>query len=217
MRRFNAALFDMDGVLIDSTGYHYQAWKAVADSMGFDFTEEDNERLKGVSRQRSLEIVLEVGGRQLSKTAKQRLLEDMNQDYLRYIQSMDEAHLLPGVRACLQALRGRGVKVALGSSSKNAGVILDSLQITAYFDAVIDANKTRRTKPDPQVFLLGAAALGMVPAECVVFEDAQAGIQAAKAAGMFAVGIGKPEVLSQADMVVAGLHQFDVDTLFFPL
>ncbi len=213
-RKFCAALFDLDGVIVDTAKYHYLAWKDLAHRLGFDFSEHDNERLKGVSRMRSLEILLEIGGLTLDDATKARLAAQKNEKYVAFISKLDASEVLPGARGCLLALRAKGVKTALGSASKNSPLILKNLHIAELFDAIIDGNKASRAKPDPQVFLLGAQELGIAPADCVVFEDAAAGIEAAHAAGMFAVGIGQPEVLSAADMVVAGLHAFDVDTLF---
>jgi beta-phosphoglucomutase len=212
--KFRAALFDLDGVLVDTATYHYLAWKHLANELGFDFTEKDNERLKGVSRMRSLEILLELGGLTFDDATMARLAAQKNEEYVKSIQNLDETELLPGARECLMALRARKVRIALGSASKNALLILKNLKIMDLFDAVIDGNKVHRAKPDPQVFLLGAQELGVDPADCVVFEDAEAGIQAAKAAGMFVVGVGQPAFLSTADMIVPGLHTFDVDLLF---
>jgi beta-phosphoglucomutase len=213
-KKFHAALFDLDGVLVDTAKYHYLAWKNLARELGFDFTEKDNERLKGVSRVRSLEILLEIGGLTFDEATKAQLAAQKNEEYVGYIQNIDEAELLPRARECLLQLRARKVKIALGSASKNALLILNNLKIPNLFDTVIDGNKAHRAKPDPQVFLLGAHELGVDPADCVVFEDAEAGIQAARAAGMYAVGVGQPDFLSAADMVVPGLHAFDVDSLF---
>ena len=213
-KKFRAALFDLDGVLVDTAKYHYLAWKNLAHELGFDFTEKDNERLKGVSRVRSLEILLEIGGLTFNEVTRARLAAQKNEEYVNYIQNLDETELLRGAKECLLALRARKVKIALGSASKNALLILNNLKIMELFDVVIDGNKALHAKPDPQVFLLGAQELGVDPADCVVFEDAEAGIQAAKAAGMYVVGIGQPEVLSAADMVVPGLYAFNVDSLF---
>ena len=212
--KFTAALFDLDGVLVDTAKYHYLAWKNLARSLGFDFTEQDNERLKGVSRLRSLEILLEIGSLAFDEAVKTCLAVQKNEEYVDYIRRLDESEILPGAKECLQALRARGVSIALGSASKNSPMILSRLKIIDLFDALIDGNKTAKAKPDPQVFLLGAQALGVSPSDCVVFEDAEAGIQAAKAAGMFAVGIGNPDVLSGANIIISGLHEFDVDSLF---
>lgn len=211
---FIAALFDLDGVIVDTAKYHYLAWKELAQGLGFDFSEADNERLKGVSRMRSLEILLEIGGLELDEDTKLKLAERKNRRYVEYIRQLQQSDLLPGARECLLRLRARGVKTALGTASRNSPLILDRLGITDLFDAIIDGHKAHKAKPDPQVFLLGAEELGVRPERCVVFEDAEAGIRAAKAAGMYAVGIGRPEVLKEADLVVDGLIHFDIDSLF---
>jgi beta-phosphoglucomutase len=182
--------------------------------LGFDFTEQDNERLKGVSRTRSLEILLEIGKLNLDEAVKRALAEKKNRWYVEYIEKMDESELLPGAKECLVSLREKGVKIALGTASKNAPLILKNLNAASLFDAVIDGNKVSKAKPDPEVFLLGARELGVSPRDCVVFEDAEAGLQAARAAGMYAVGIGKADVLQSADYVVDGLRNFDVNMLF---
>ena len=213
-KKFRAALFDLDGVLVDTAKYHYLAWKNLAHELGFDFSEKDNERLKGVSRMRSLDILLEIGDLTFDEETKNRLAAQKNEEYVNYIRDMDETELLPGAKECLVELRARNVKIALGSASKNASLILENLKIGHLFDAVIDGNKAQRAKPDPQVFLLGAQELGVGPADCVVFEDAEAGIQASRAAEMYVVGVGDPDVLAAADMVVPGLHAFDADSLF---
>ncbi len=205
-----AALFDLDGVLVDTAKYHYIAWKKLADEMGFAFTEEDNERLKGVSRRRSCEILLELGGISATDAEIEAMMERKNKLYLEYIGKLDPSEVLEGTRECLDLLRRKGIKTALGSASKNAPLILDNLKLTDQFDAIIDGNLTTKAKPDPEVFELGARALGVKAAQCVVFEDSVAGIEAAKAAGMMAIGIGKPEVLEQADVVIEGLHQFEM-------
>lgn len=212
--KYRAAIFDLDGVIVDTAKYHYLAWKRLANELGFDFAERDNERLKGVSRMSSLEILLEVGGVDMDEASKIAAAEKKNSWYVEYIEAMDESELLPGARECLLRLREKGVKIALGSASKNAPTIVTRLKIGDLFDAVIDGNRTSKAKPDPEVFLLGAQELGVDPADCVVFEDAEAGLQAARAAGMYAVGIGKADNLKSADDVVAGLHDFSVETLF---
>ena len=212
--KYRAALFDLDGVIVDTAKYHYLAWKRLATELGFDFSEAQNERLKGVSRTRSLEILLEIGKLNLDEAVRRALAEKKNRWYVEYIQKMDESELLPGARECLVRLREKGVKTALASASKNAPLILRNLNIASLFDAVIDGNKVSQAKPDPEVFLLGARELRVGPRDCVVFEDAEAGLQAARAAGMYAVGIGKADVLQSADYVVDGLRNFDVNMLF---
>lgn len=205
--QMRAAIFDLDGVIVDTAKYHYLAWKRLANSLGFDFSESDNERLKGVSRVRSLEILLGFGGVTLDEAAKAEAAARKNAWYVDYISNLDAGEILPGAADYLRALRSRGVKTALGSASKNAPLILERLGITPLFDVVVDGNKVSQAKPDPEVFLRAAAELATPPASCVVFEDAEAGIQAALRAGMGVVGIGKPARLQEADMVIEGLYQ----------
>jgi beta-phosphoglucomutase len=201
-----AAIFDLDGVIVDTAKYHYLAWKRLANDLGFDFTETDNERLKGVSRIRSLEILLEIGKIHLDETAKAQAAARKNAWYVEYISKMDGNEILPGAAEYLQAIRSRGVKTALGSASKNAPLILERLGITPLFDVIIDGNKVSQAKPHPEVFLRAADELKIVPASCIVFEDAEAGVAAAHRAGMGIVGIGKPSTLADADIVIGGLH-----------
>jgi beta-phosphoglucomutase len=201
-----AALFDLDGVIVDTAKYHYVAWREMANGLGFDISEEQNERLKGVSRMESLEIVLGIGGVELDDETKARLGTAKNQRYVEMIGRMDSSEILRGAEEYLTLLRLRGVKIALGSASKNADMILNNLGIRPLFDVVIDGTKVSKSKPDPEVFLLGAQGLSADPATCVVYEDAAAGIEAAKAAGMSAVGIGRAENLPKADLVVPGLY-----------
>lgn len=207
LEQMKGAIFDLDGVIVDTAKYHYLAWRSLAEELGFQFTEEHNERLKGVSRMRSLDILLEIGGLEFSDTEKLVMADRKNRLYVEYISGLDESELLPGVKAYLSGLRMRGVGVALGSASKNAVFILDKLNIAGLFDAVVDGNKVSRAKPDPEVFQTACRELGLQPQDCVVFEDAEAGVAAGKAAGMQVVGIGKREVLKEADLVVSGLHE----------
>lgn len=200
-------LFDLDGVIVDTAKYHFLAWRRLAQSIGCDFTEEDNERLKGVSRMRSLEIILEICGKSYPDTEMEEMAARKNDWYVEYIKAMDESELLPGSREYLESLRRRGVKTALGSASKNAPLILNNLKIADLFDAIIDGNVVSKPKPDPEVFLKGAAAIGIAPADCVVFEDAVAGIEAARRGGMHTVGIGSPDVLTEAEICVKGLYE----------
>lgn len=207
MNNIKGALFDLDGVIVDTAKYHYLAWKRLADELGFDFTEEHNERLKGVSRMRSLEILLEVGGISCSDEEKLLMAQKKNNWYVEYIKRMDQSEILKGAREYLLKLRSEGVKIALGSASKNAPMILNNLGITDLFDSVIDGNKVSKSKPDPEVFLLGAKELGLQAADCVVYEDAEAGIEAARRAGMQTVGIGSKDILKDAGTVVSGLYE----------
>ncbi|HCC38205.1 MAG TPA: beta-phosphoglucomutase, partial [Treponema sp.] len=186
--------------------YHYLAWKRLAGELGFDFTEADNERLKGVSRARSLEILLEVGGVSLAENEKEKAASRKNDWYVEYLLAMDDSALLSGAADYLARLRKGGIRVALGSASKNAPLILERLNIAGFFDAVIDGNAVSKAKPDPEVFLKGAEALGLSPELCVVFEDALAGVEAAKRGGMRVIGVGKPELLPGADRYVSSLR-----------
>ncbi len=208
-----ACLFDLDGVIVDTAKYHYIAWKELANELGFDFTETNNERLKGVSRMASLDILLEIGCINMSDEKKEALASRKNDRYVEYITKMNADEILPGAKEFLVALRQAGIKTALGSASKNAPIILERVGLTPYFDAIIDGNKTSKAKPDPEVFLKGAEALGVLATECVVFEDAEAGVEAALAGGMKCVGIGSPKVLGNANLIIDGLHQMTVDRL----
>lgn len=209
-----ACLFDLDGVIVDTAKYHYIAWREIAKELGFEFTENHNERLKGVSRMASLDILLEVGGIKLSEKEKELLAFRKNQHYLSFILNMQPDEILPGAKEFLETLRENRIATALGSASKNAMTILHRLQLTNLFDTIIDGNKTTKAKPDPEVFLKGAQALKVEPKYCVVFEDAEAGVEAAIAAGMKCVGIGSPEILSKANIVISGLDKMTLDTLF---
>lgn len=215
MKTISTCIFDLDGVIVDTAKYHYLAWKRLAYELGFEFLEEHNERLKGVSRMTSLDIMLEVGGLTFSQLEKEVMAARKNEWYLEYIYKMTPEEILPGVVDFLVMLRSKGIKISLGSASKNAMLILERVQLQHYFDAVIDGNKALKAKPDPQVFLLAAEELGQNPTSCVVFEDAAAGIEAAKAAGMKCIGIGSPNVLGKADKVVPGFVNATIDLIKF--
>lgn len=214
-KKFRAALFDLDGVLVDTAKYHYQAWKRLADELGFVFTEQDNERLKGVSRMRSLEILLEVGGVAASEEKKLEMAEKKNAWYVELISNLDDSALLPGSRELLTKLHEMHVPCALGSASKNAQTVIDGLKIASLFTYVVDARKIEHAKPAPDVFLAGAKGMGVDPSVSVVFEDAPAGVEAAHAAGMYAVGIGTRAALPEADVIAQDLAHVDAATLFF--
>lgn len=207
MEAMKGAIFDLDGVLVDTAKYHYLAWKKLANQLGFDFSEADNEQLKGVSRVRSLEILLEIGGIQKDELEQSRLREMKNNWYLEFIKDMTVDELLKGAKEYLLQLKQEEVKISLGSASKNAVSILKSLDIYDLFDEIIDGTKVENAKPDPEVFLKAAEGLGLKPKECVVYEDAQAGVLAGKAAGMYVIGIGEKENLPEADKVVDGLYE----------
>jgi beta-phosphoglucomutase len=213
MTTIKACIFDLDGVIVDTAVYHYKAWKRLANQLGFDFTEEQNEKLKGVSRTRSLELILQWGGISKSPAEQEELATLKNTWYVDMISHMTPAEILPGAKEFLLTCRAAGLKTALGSASKNSTMILEKVDIVDLFDAVIDGNKVTKAKPDPEVFLKGAEAVGVAPAECVVFEDAIAGVEAAIAGGMKAVGIGSPDVLGEANLVISGLEKMSLEKL----
>ncbi len=208
-----ACIFDLDGVIVDTAKYHYIAWKEIANELGFEFSETHNEKLKGVSRMKSLDIMLAVGGINLNREQKEALAAKKNEIYLKYILNMGSEEILPGAMELLLELRKKGISTALGSASKNAVTILEKLKLTDLFDAIIDGNKTTKAKPDPEVFLKAASELKVNPNDCIVFEDAPAGVEAALAAGMKCIGIGSIENLPNAHMVVGGLNQIKLETL----
>lgn len=206
-----ACIFDLDGVIVDTAKYHYLAWKEIAAELGFEFTEKDNELLKGVSRMASLDILLSIGGVDLCEEEKLKLADKKNQIYLSYITKMTSGEVLPGVRDFLNALYRNGIKVALGSASKNAKTILKQVDIERMFDVIADGTNVTKAKPDPEVFLKGAELLGLSSEDCIVFEDAVAGIEAAHQAGMKCVGVGSREILRTADVVMADFTQIKIE------
>lgn len=208
-----ACIFDLDGVIVDTAHYHFLAWKRLAKELGIDLTEQINEKLKGVSRMQSLDIILALGGISLSPHEKELLANKKNSWFVDYLERMAPEEIFPGVRQLLQELRAKGIKVALASSSKNARTVIQLLHIQHEFDAVVDGNMITHSKPDPEIFLLAASKLGVAPADCVVFEDAEAGVEAALAAGMKCVGIGSPDQLGKAARVIAKTGEFNVSTL----
>ena len=213
MNNIKACIFDLDGVIVDTAVYHYKAWKRLANELGFDISEEQNEKLKGVSRMRSLELILQWGGITKTEAEQEELATKKNGWYVEMISHMTPAEILPGAKEFLETCRAAGLKTALGSASKNSMTILDKINLAYLFDAVIDGNHVSKPKPDPEVFLKGAEALNVMPADCVVFEDAIAGIEAAINGGMKAVGIGSPKVLTEADLVVSGLNEMSLEKL----
>ena len=206
-----AFIFDLDGVIVDTAKYHFLAWKELADSLGFDFTEDQNELLKGVSRVRSLEILLGIGNVELSQEEKDKYLHEKNEQYLSYIEKMDTREILPGIPELLAFLKAEKIPFALGSASKNARLILENLKLLDDFDAIVDGNDVSTAKPDPEVFLIAAERLGKDPKDCIVIEDAFAGVQAANSAGMTSIAIGDPEVLRGADYNLTSTKELTVD------
>ncbi|BDX39209.1 beta-phosphoglucomutase [Tenuifilaceae bacterium CYCD] len=213
MNPIKACIFDLDGVVVDTAKYHYLAWKRLAHDLGFEFSEAHNERLKGVSRMRSLEILLEVGGLSFPMDKMEVMAARKNEWYLEHILKMTPDEILPGAKELLEELRMHNIKLALGSASKNAPVILDRIGLTRHFDKILDGNAVAAAKPAPDIFLIAAKALGELPEHCIVFEDAEAGIDAAISAGMRCVGIGSPDNLGKANLVIPNLKQFTYDNL----
>lgn len=205
-----AAIFDLDGVLVDTARYHFLAWKRLAETLGIPFSEEDNERFKGVGRMECLDILLRKGKLSPGAPERERLAAEKNGYYVRYIEELDSHDLLEGTRPYLEMLASSGIKIALASASKNAGTILSRTGITELFDTIVDGTMIAKSKPDPEVFNLAAKRLGVEHRFCVVFEDAVAGIAAAHAAGMKAVGIGSEAILGEADIVIPGLGVADL-------
>ncbi|WP_136480291.1 beta-phosphoglucomutase [Cognatitamlana onchidii] len=191
-------IFDLDGVIVDTAKYHFLAWKKLADTLGFEFTESHNELLKGVSRVRSLEILLDIGKVHISDNEKQEYLISKNEDYLSYITKMGPEEILPGASNLLDNLDALRIDYVLGSASKNAPLILKQVGLYNRFKGIVDGNSVSKAKPDPEVFLIGAKKLGLKPQNCVVFEDAIAGVEAANAAKMISIGIGDAQTLNRA-------------------
>jgi beta-phosphoglucomutase len=191
-------IFDLDGVIVDTAKYHYLAWKKLANHLGFEFTKEQNELFKGVSRKRCLEILLELGNIEATQERFDTWMVEKNVDYLAFIENMDASEILPDVSGILEYLKNNNIPIALGSASKNAHPILEKVNLLHYFDIIVDGNNVIKAKPDPEVFLLAAKQLGVDSNNCVVFEDAIAGVKAANAAKMISIGIGDKKVLSEA-------------------
>ncbi|MDO6492205.1 MULTISPECIES: beta-phosphoglucomutase [unclassified Cellulophaga] len=204
-------IFDLDGVIVDTAKYHFLAWQKLANSIGVEFTHEQNEQLKGVSRVKSLEKILNWGNITLENEEFIGLMAKKNEDYLQHIEKMDASEILPDVPRILELLETQNQGIALGSASKNAEVILQKVSLIQKFSAIIDGNGVTKGKPDPEVFLNAANALSIAPEDCIVFEDATAGIDAANAANMISIGIGDASILSKADYVFKDFTEISSD------
>ena len=191
MVAIKACIFDLDGVIVDTARHHFAAWKSLADELVISFTEEDNERLKGVSRVDSLDYILQKGNLVLDSAKKLQLMEKKNTLYLEMASSIAPTDVLPGVVSLMDEMAASGIKIGLGSSSKNAQSILDKLHLTSRFSTIVDGNSITLSKPDPEVFLKAAAAMDVAPENCLVIEDAQSGVEAAITGGFYAIGVGK--------------------------
>jgi beta-phosphoglucomutase len=208
-----ACIFDLDGVIVDTAHYHFLAWKRLAKELNIELTEAQNEKLKGVSRMDSLEIILRLGNIKLTLQEKELLANKKNVWFVDYLEHMTPEEIFPGVKQLIIDLRAKGIKIGLASSSKNARTVIELLHIQSIFDTIVDGSMITHSKPHPEIFLLAAKKLGIDPKDCIVFEDAEAGVEAALAAGMRVVGIGSPEQLSKANKVVAKTGDFKIHAL----
>jgi beta-phosphoglucomutase len=204
-------IFDLDGVIVDTAKYHFQSWQKLAHSIGGELTEKQNQKLKGVSRMASLDKILLWNSIELSEEQKENLAALKNSWYQSKIKQLGPHDGLPGAISFVENAKAMGFKISLGSASKNAPTILKALQIEHLFDTVIDGNSTSKSKPDPEVFLLGAQALKVKPSQTIVFEDALRGIEAAIAGGFHSVGVGDSDLLNIADFVIPGLGEVSVE------
>jgi beta-phosphoglucomutase len=210
--KIQACIFDLDGVICDTAKYHFKAWRRLANELGFDFSEEDNEKLKGVSRMESLNLILHWGNVVIRDEEEKKLMADKkNEWYLEFITRMTPDEILPGVESFINDVRSRGQKTVIGSASKNARLILEKIGLLDKFDAIIDGNSTAKSKPDPEVFLLGAQAVNAHPQQCIVFEDAEKGIQAALNGGFYAVGVGQHDILDEAHIVIPSFEYIEYE------
>ena len=208
-----ACIFDLDGVIVDTAKYHFLAWKKLADQLGVNFTYADNERLKGVSRMESLETILKSGNITLGEQEKEELSAKKNNWFVEYLDNMSANETLPGVVSFLDDLDNNRIWKAIGSASKNAVLALRKIGLEDRFDLIIDGTMVSRAKPDPEVFLKAATGLGLAPGQCLVFEDAHAGIQAAHNGKMKCVGVGNPDILGEADVVIDSFSNINWKTI----
>lgn len=202
-------IFDLDGVIVDTAKYHFMAWQKLADALGIEFTPEHNEALKGVSRVKSLEIILALGNVNASEEDKNLWLQQKNELYLSYAATMKEEEILPNVREILQYLKEKQHYIALGSASKNARLILEKVQLLSFFDVIVDGNDVANAKPDPEVFVRAAQLVHVPNHDAIVFEDSVAGIQAANIAGMVSIGIGEKNILKEAKFCFQNFTEMD--------
>ena len=210
-RKIKGLIFDLDGVLVTTEHNHFIAWKNTAEILGIPFNEEDNEQLKGISRVDSLKKILELRNKSISDETFNELLTKKNEYYLNSIADINQSNLLPGVLSVLKNAQLHGIKCAVGSSSKNARFILSKLQIDSYFSVIVDGNDVSFPKPHPEVFLKGAQQMGLEPFECIVFEDAKSGVQAAKEGGFTTIGVGNPTLIDFVDSYLLNLNEFSLE------
>jgi len=208
-----AVIFDLDGVIVSTDEYHFQAWQRLAHEEEIPFTEKDNEQLKGVSRMESLEIILKQSQKSYTAEAKVNMAERKNSYYRDLLKNLSPSHILPGVLHFLKSLERQGIRVAIGSSSKNAVPILHKLGLIQSFEAVADGTNIKKSKPDPEVFLLAASLLSIPPTNCLVVEDAEAGVDAGLAAGMKVLAVGSASSLEKATFRAKDLSHITTDQL----
>ncbi|MFD2444457.1 beta-phosphoglucomutase [Bacillus sp. CGMCC 1.16607] len=210
-----AFIFDLDGVITDTAEYHYLAWKALGEDLGIPFTREFNEELKGVSRMDSLDKILALGGRQndFSIEEKEALAAKKNEHYVRLIANITPEDILPGIKELISEIKEKGFKLGLASVSKNAFTVMNSLKLKDEFDVIVDAATIKRGKPDPEIFLTAAKLLNIEPSACIGIEDAAAGVDSIKDAGMFAVGVGSKETLAKADLIYSSTSELSFNEM----
>lgn len=217
MEQISACLFDLDGVIVETDKYHFLAWSVLAKELNIPFDQNDNERLKGVSRMSSLDIVLSLGNISISASRKSSLAQKKNDIYRAYLSELSQKSILPGVVDLIETLKSNDIKVGIGSSSKNANLILNQIGLIDQFDIIVDGSMVENSKPEPDIFLLGAKKLNIKPEACLVIEDAAAGVLAAKAANMLCIGVGAEDQLYEANLIVSNLTQLsmeNIDSLF---
>jgi beta-phosphoglucomutase len=212
LNEIKGCIFDLDGVIVDTAHYHFLAWKRLANELGYDLTEEENERLKGVSRMQSLQIVLDLAGVTLNEAQKKILADKKNSWFVEYVERMTPGEIFPGVLNLIRELKAEGIRIGLASSSKNAKTVIRLLEIQDEFEAIVDGSMILNTKPNPEIFLKTARQLKLDPSACVVIEDAEAGVEAALSAGMKCIGVGSPALLGKADKVYATTTEITLST-----
>lgn len=213
MKEIKGFIFDLDGVIVDTARYHFMSWKKLAGTLGFDLDDKIEERLKGISRMHSLEIVLDAGKIESSQEEKVKMAAQKNDWYLDSLKDVDDSVVLPGVFPFLEGLKTGGYKLAVGSASKNATTLLTRLDMTDYFVTIIDGNMVEKTKPDPEVFINAARDLQIREDHCMVFEDSVKGIKAAIKGGFNVIGIGQETILGEADAVIPSFLDHDYESI----
>ena len=206
-----ACIYDLDGVITDTAKYHYESWKWVGDQLEYNLTEKQNQKLKGVGRKESLDRILKWSGARISEAEKQNLLHKKNQMYLTYIDTMTPEEVFEGFKEFNKKAKESGIKVAIGSSSRNAIRIIDKLDLVLDFHAIVDGGMTENSKPEPDIFLLAAEKLGCDPSECLVIEDSQAGLTAAKKGGIKSVLFGTDKGLKGAQIQISSWLEADLE------